>query len=561
LDNVHAGLVCSVELYPFEGGPFILTPGQLLGVSVSKSLRGGNPGTFTLQLAAGGPYGVESPTVWAEILTPMSFVLIGLGRGSDRAIVMAGIVTDIGETQTWHTSSQGNTGVSRGVTVQGADFSWFFSAFNFYALSFYGLTAGTAIGTALDFVPGTLASVLSQGAIGGNSMASSNPIVVGQTWYRIMAGANGIMNKTALPYQNNSRLGFGALIGQVWEAYPDVFIPYADYFMISEESWTAKFNNIFAFPWYEFFVTTAPVDAYKPAAGATTVAGTPLTMASLPGAAPVSPVVVARVNPVPSLNITPGLSFGPIDTARWNALPLRDFTLQSFSFLQSSISFSAADARNFYQLNPTGYSTITSTNSNNIPFAFQFIAAGDPASVQRYGFRPQIGTTRWLFDPQGNAAQNPGTQVQDTILALTGRMISWYHPAPLMASASVTLPLAPTILIGTRFRYAPFKSGEPWDFYIESVTHTYEFGGESGSSTTRLTLSRGLPAAVYADSGSGGVLQAVHTGNAMRQEGAYVTGLPAGSSVPLQVITTTAQAASLSAQLSSVFVTPQSGAS
>jgi hypothetical protein len=181
--------------------------------------------------------------------------------------------------------------------------------------------------------------------------------------------------------------------------------------------------------------------------------------------------------------------------------------------------------------------------------------------VQRYGFRPQIGTTRWLFDPQGNAAQNPGTQVQDTILALTGRMISWYHPAPLMASASVTLPLAPTILIGTRFRYAPFKSGEPWDFYIESVTHTYEFGGESGSSTTRLTLSRGLPAAVYADSGSGGVLQAVHTGNAMRQEGAYVTGLPAGSSVPLQVITTTAQAASLSAQLSSVFVTPQSGAS
>jgi hypothetical protein len=550
-------------VYPFEGGPWVLTPGQLLGVSVSKSLRGGNPGTFTLQLAPGGPYGVESPVVWAEILTPMSFCLIGMGRGSDVAITMIGIITGTSESQVWHTSSgQGGSGVSRGVTVFGADFSWFFNSFNFYALSFYGLTAGTAIGTALDFVPGTLESVLSQGAIGGNSLASSNPIIVGQTWYKIMAGANGIMNKTALPYQGGKRLAFGDLVGQIWEQYPDVFIPYADYFMVSEESWAAKFNNIFAFPWYEFFVTTAPANAYVLSTAGTAVAGNMLKMASLPVAAAAGPQLVARVNPVPAMGISQSLALGALDMTRWNALPLRDFTLQSFGFLQSSISFSADDARNFYQLNPTGYATITSNNSNNIPFAFQFIAAGDPASVQRYGFRPQIGTTRWLFDPQGNAAQNPGTQVQDTILALTGRMISWYHPAPLMASASVTLPLAPTILIGTRFRYAPFKNSNiSWDFYIESVTHTYEFGGESGSSTTRLTLSRGLPAAVYADSGSGGVLQAVHTGNAMRQEGAYVTGLPAGSSVPLQVITTTAQAASLSAQLSSVFVTPQSGAS
>jgi hypothetical protein len=283
-------------------------------------------------------------------------------------------------------------------------------------------------------------------------------------------------------------------------------------------------------------------------------------MTSLPAADPVSPLLVARLNPAPAFGVTGSTTVGNLDVSRWNALPLRDFTAAPFGFFQSSVSFSAASARNFYQLNPTGYSTINTSNSNNIPAPFLFIAAGDPASVQRYGFRPQILTTRWFFDPTGSAAQNAQISVQDTMQFLTGRGISWFHPAPLMASASVTLPLSPTILAGTRFKYAPFKAGEPWDFYIESVSHNFEFDGGAGATNTQLTLSRGLPSAIYADSGADGLLQAIHIGNAMRQGGVYKKGLPAGSSVALQIVNTPEQATELSGKLSSVFVTPQAGA-
>lgn len=531
----------------------MISPGQIQSVSVNKNLRGNGVGTFAIQLAPGGPDGVEAPVVWTEIITPMSFVVIGMARGIEAAIPMVGVVTSIGESQAWRTDQHGGSSASRGIVISGADFGWFFSTFNWYALSFRGLMAGTPVGNALDFVPGSLATKLSEGLIGGSGTASSNPTMVGKAWYEIMAGPDGILNKTYVPYQAGSRLMFSELVGRLWENYPDVYIPYADFFMTSEESWTEKFQNIFVFPWYEFFVTTAPAGAYKLAGAGSTDAGKALSMSSLPAALPAGPQLVARVNPVPTLSIS-GTTISDIDATHWNALPVRDFTKSGFGFFRSSVSFSADNARNFYQLNPTGYSTITTNNTNNIPFAFQFIAAGDPASVQRYGFRPQIGTTRWLFDPQGLAAQNPGTKVQDTIMALTGRMIGWYHPVPLMASATVTIPLSPQILIGTRFRYAPFKRGEPWDFYIEGVVHNYEFG--EGSST-QLLLTRGLPTAVYADTT---LLQAIHAGNAIRKNGKYTVGLPPGASLPLQVVTTTAQAADLAGNMATVFVTPQSGA-
>jgi hypothetical protein len=271
------------------------------------------------------------------------------------------------------------------------------------------------------------------------------------------------------------------------------------------------------------------------------------------------PLLVARVNPTPRFAISDSsgssVTVGDMDVSHWTALPLYDLTLQPYNFLRSNIAFSSDDARNFYQLNPTNYSALIGVNNtSNLPFPFQFVFAADPASIQRYGFRPELGTTRWLWDPQGTAAQNQNLNVQDTVLQLLGAMISWNHPAPLMAQAEVTLPLTPSILIGTRFRYAPFKNGETWDFYVERVVHRFIFGGNS---TTRLLLSRGLPTAVYDDSGSDGLLKAVYTGNAMRQGGVYTSGLPSGSSSPLEFAVNSQQAISVNGQLATIFVTPQ----
>jgi hypothetical protein len=555
MSDTFASVSCAVEIYPFEAGPFTLQGGQIRSVTVSKSLSGNAQGTFAIELAPGGPLGPEDSDTWSQIITPMSHVIIGMARGAAQNIVLDGVATNIGEAQQWTTTGQGSQ-AARGQGIAGGDFSWFFNSFNYYALTFYGLVAGTPVNDVLELVPSSIYAILNKGLL------NSSPVQTGRLWYQsIMGGKGGILGSTYLPYKPiGTRVPFSQAVAAVWENYPDVFIPFADNFM-GEETWSSKFRSIFGAPWYEFFVTTAPASAYPLIGGSTGFndPGIAFGLQSMPSALPAGPKLVARVNPWPKFGIGTPASGGlpvpsTVDTSRWNALPIYDFTAASFGFLRSNISFSADDAYNFYQLNPTAYGGLLGISTvNNLPALFQYICASDPASVQRYGFRPAIGSTKWMFDPTGAAVQQK-QNVQDTVLQLTANYISWLHPGPLMAQGSVTIPLNPAILVGTRFRYAPFKSGEPWDFYIEGFRHDFVFGGPS---TTTLTLTRGLPSTIYGDASDGGLLKAIMTGNASRVDGTYTVGLPQGSAAALQFVETQAQAAALNQQLANVFVTPQ----
>lgn len=563
MSDSSANVSCNVEVYPFEGGPYSIQGGQIRSVTVSKSVRNGSPGTFAIELTPGGPLGVEDPNTWSKIVTPMSHVLIGMGRGLAQNIVMDGVAANIGESQEWSTDDR-QSSARRGQAVIGNDFTWFFRSFNFYSLSYYGLVAGTGLVGALNYIPVSLVDQLGKGLIGGTDPSQSNPVQVGRLWYtKVMIGSNGILNKTYVPYRpSGTHVPLSSLMASTWENYPDVFIPYADNFMAVQELWMEKFIHIFPAPWYECFVTTSQAKDYARIKGSNGVqdAGTQFSMPTMPTAPPAGPKLVVRINPFPKFAATPPNSSGvvtpgSIDVSRWNALPLYDMTHSNYGFYSSSIRFSADGATNFYQLNPTSFSGVIGVNNaNNIPTIFQFIAAADAASILRYGFRPFIGTTPWMFDPTGAAAQNKQLNVQNTILQLTANYVSWAHGEPLMATATVMLPLNPAILIGARFRYAPYKDGVPWDFYIEGFKHQFVFGGRS---TTTLTLTRGLPASVYADATDGGVLKAIMTGNAQRLNGKYVVGLPSGSGPPLQFVVTQPQAAQLSNLLSATQVTPQ----
>lgn len=563
MPDQSANVSCSVEMYPFEGGPYTIQGGQIKSVIVSKSIRNGSPGTFAIELAPGGPLGPEDPNTWSQIATPMSHVVIGMARGSSQYIVLDGIVSDAGEVQQWTTAPQGSF-AARGQAISGGDFSWFFNTFSFYALTFHGLVAGTPVGNALDFLPGSLANIISQGLIGGASSAESAPVQVGRLWFQqVMGGKNGILGNTSLPYKPpGTRVPFWKAVAATWENYPDVYIPYAENFMVVEETWMAKMRSIFGSPWYEFFVTTSPANAYGLPRGSKGIQdpGTQFSMTSMPAAVAAGPKLVARVNPFPRFGVVPSgtqgaVSPGTMDVSRWNALPIYDFSQSGFGFIRSNVTFSSEEACNFYQLNPTSFLGLFGmNNANNIPGLFSFVAAVDPASVQRYGFRPSIATTRWLFDPNGAAAQNANLNVQNTVLQLTANYVSWMHPAPLMARGSVTIPLNPAVLVGARFRYAPFKNGELWDFYIEGFRHDFVFGGPS---TTTLELTRGLPTLIYADTSDSGILRAICTGNAMRKNGRYVVGLPPSSAPPLSFVLTVEQAADVNQLLAKVFVTPQ----
>lgn len=555
-----AAVSCSIEVYMFEGSVYTITGGQIRSVTFSKPLHDGAVGTAEIQLAPGGPHGVESTPTWTEIITPMSHVLIGMTRGNRSAVVLDGVVIRIVEAQEWQTTDQVST-AGRVIMLECADFAWFFRNFNWYALTFLGMTAGTVAN--LDYAPANIPYLIDQGLIGGTGPSGEggalNPINVAEKWYtKVMAGQNAILGQTFVPYQTNGRISFFNMVGTSWEAFPNAYIPYTDYFLAAEQTWMEKFLAILPFPWYEFFVTTAPSGAYSLVQGANgmTASGSVFSMATEPLAKAAGPQLVARVNPTPTMSFmgastSQAATIGTLDMSRWNALSIG---VPDAGFYTSDIDFDAESAFNFYTLNPTAYLSNFDGNASNILWNFYFGGAVDVASVHRYGFRPAIGTFRWFFDPQGTTQQMPDVDIPASAATMLAKYTSWFHPQPLMAKATCMWPLMPDILIGTRFRYAPFKDGLPWDFYVEAVRHSFVFGGPS---TTTLTLTRGLPMSVYADASSDGVLQGVFSGNAMRQNGIYTTGVPSGTGPALTPFNPNDNVTQLWGRLANIFVMPQ----
>lgn len=575
-----AAPTCCIEVYPYEGGKYSIVGGQIISASTTKNIRNVSPGQFEITLAPGGPQGPESTVTWSEIITPGSFVLIGIQRGTDAAMVMAGVATSISETQSWVTSD-GMSQAGRVQVIAGNDFTWFFNSFNWASLSFLGLTSGAALASIFGS-GGAFPEILSKGLLGGN-----NPAQVAYLWYKnVMAGENGILGKAFIPYQNSSRIKFIEALSTAWENYPDVQIPFGDYFMAAEGTWSAKFAMMLPFPWYEFFITTAPLGSYDGTgqAASTSSQGTQtdsrktdgssgtvkfsgtfsqgykFTMTSMPAIPASGPSIVARVNPTPAITMkatsgAEGATIGAIDMTRWNALPLR--TITDTGFMTSNIQFSANGARNFYMLNPTWFRNLPGNdNANTSPWAYYFIAAADPASIHRYGYRPEMPSFRWLSDLQGTSAQQSDLGLNQTVAAMTARVVSWHEPSPMMGIGSVVIPLAPGIRVGDRFQYSPFKGQETWDFYVENVAHNFIFGGGTLSTTT-LGLSRGLPSSVYADTKESGVLQAIHVGNAQRLDGKYVVGLPKDSGPGLTVFGQPDAIRDILGKIANTYVTPQ----
>ena len=605
-ENV-ATTACTVDIYPFESTPYTIQGGQILSCSVQKSIRGGAPGTFSIVLAPGGPQGVDDPLPWALLITPMSLVVIAMQRGSRAQVVMVGVVTAPAEAIEW------GEGAVRRQVIRGFDFSYFFSMFNWATFSTLGLTSATAFGAAMNFTPGGFAIQISPAIFGqGGSGTWANPITVGQAFYKLMLLVGGMMGTTRVPYHNQTTVLLSQAFATVWEAFLDVGIPFGDMLATVDGDWMTKFQDIFPFPWYEFFAITAPQGYYVPPTTAqggsnapspvtittgpdgtpimsTTVTaktpnGTLFRSSSMPSALPAAPTVVARVNPLPALTLTvsglddPG-TFGNMDMARWNALAapgqsedgmptLLPFTPDSGVF-SSSLMFSVDEVRNFYYVNPRWMgANMLPTGVNVAPTALIYLTAGDAASIHRYSYRPEFFSTSWMYDPVFGGVGLTTQQFAQTAATLLARTISYWHPTPLMVRSVVTLPLRPDIMPGYRFRCMPSKSTISWDFYIDAVQHDYSFGGR-GPSTTTLQLSRGLPTTIYESGGAtNSLLRSIHLGNAMRTSNppggtqssdSYVAGLPPGLGPPLQTVVprNNAQVAEFMGNIGSVYVTPQ----
>lgn len=551
----HAALDCTVVIYPYEGGRYTLDQDSLrtLGVSVDNPLQA--EGTFALNLAPGGPGGPNVAPSWGEIITRMSLVLIGMRRGPYARIVMAGLV-DI----TTDTDVATPRGIQRSTTVQGTDFTKFFNHFSYFNLN---LLTGLNSGALGDLgLPTLLNAGLTQGT----------PEALGAAWFQLMAGPQGILAQTRVPYLSGTAL-FGDVMSTWFEPYGDeAVIPSGANFLGEQGSWMDKFRSFFPFPWYELFVTTAEPEDYPKASSS-------LRVLSLPGYPPCTPTLVARRSPLPVLRPPGGTSGGSVssaggatqvvvhgssftlDQSDWQALDVfePDSDDDARGFGGRGLYWTEDEIRNFFVLNPTYLSTLFGGSNGNLSaFALSYAAWINVASIHRYGYRPAIMEVAWMADPTGSAAiaRHAQGQTEEDFQAFVGRLslrvVSYYQPTAIMARATITLPLRPDIIAGRTFVWAPWKDGVLWKAYIEGVKHDYAFGGLCA---TTLTLTRALPLSVYDDAST---LRAVHLGNAMQQNGKITKGLPADLGSALQSFNaSTAEA--ISRATAGVFASPNPG--
>ena len=512
---------CYVEVYPFEGGQYSIVGGQILVCQVHKNIRD-VAGAFTINLAPGGPMGPNSGPSWLDIITPMSFVLIGMSRAGQSAIVMIGVVTSITESETWEPENP----VRRTIAVAGQDFGYFFTSFNWNALTFLG-PAATIIGGAIGD-PG-----LGYSQAFGMGLLTGTPAEVAKMWYtKVMSGDSGILGQTYVNWAGR-QVKFSEAMSYIFEEYPGFIIPYGDYFMTSDGSWAEKFRAILEWPFYEFFVITAPPNIYG-ASG-----GTKFTMKNLQGVS-ATPTLVGRLNPLPFVHFSAGgdgtVSINSVDTAKWDKL---SFYQMNTGFMESSGRFSDEEVANFYMINPLNMASMYGqTNGNPVPYMYQYTGAVDPASAHRFGFKPMIQESHWFVDLKGQNAQSNaavgsgGTPVDKLMTDLLARLVSYHEPVSMMMRGGIEYPLHPTMLPGNKIQYQPFK-GEPlWTGYAEIVDHIFAFGG---GSRTRIGFTRGLPTSVYNNKS---LLGKMCIGDAHRESGQYKAGLPStkGQNKPLEVI-------------------------
>lgn len=526
-----------VDIYPFEGGSFFIDGGSdaLLACTVDTDVRQGY-GAFSLQLAPGGPHGPNASPQWTDVITPMSLVVISMQRSGSARVVMIGVVKSVTESELWSP-----TNVQRGIVVQGYDFGYFFLQDNYYTLSLLNATLGAPLG-----VSGALTSV-DQGLVFGS------PATVGTAWYNdIMAGPNSIMADTTFAYQGG-RVKFYDMVATLFQEYEaNIRIPIGDNFMSSDGTWMDKFRELFPFPWYEFFITTAPIGAYPGTPARSTI------LSSRRGYPPACAQLVARMAPFPTVvnKGTNGNLNLQMDFSKWDALPIYELD-GDMGYISKMLSNSENEMRNFYMVNPKWVSNLIGmTNDQQTPFTWLFASWIDVASIHRYGYRPEITELHWFVDSDGlsakqNAASGVGQADFQTLVAnLTLKKTSWHEPSVIMTEGSIVTNLRPDILAGNRFVCPIHKDNVPWEFYIEGISHNYRFGS---SSTTELRLSRGLPVAVYDDEN---LMLAMHTGNVQKINGQYQVGLPQGLGAPLQPLNYSNMTATIG-QVAKVFTIAQ----
>lgn len=218
-----------------------------------------------------------------------------MGRLGRNQVVMIGLLQSCTETKRWSPGAP----VQRTINITGADFFIVFDQARFYSKVVMKYSEGAA---ALG--PGALNYELDIGA------QNESLEQVGQDWWAFMKGLEGRMG---FSYQGQT-LYLSDFIATAFQNYPGlpIEVPAAENFWRVEGTWSGNFRSWYMFPFFEWFITTAPEGAYGQSGGS-------YLASSAPGYLQASAAMIARPMPLPTLT-NPKAS--QQDTSLWDALPI-----------------------------------------------------------------------------------------------------------------------------------------------------------------------------------------------------------------------------------------------
>ncbi len=171
----------------------------------------------------------------------------------------------------------------------------------------------------------------------------------------------------------------------------------------------------------------------------------------------------------------------PYDSDSFNALPFSE--VDETEVETSDLARSSHDVFNWFRVRFPG-----------LDVKLQELVAGIrmiPQSVAKFGFRRMEAETRYMFasaDASNTFSQgSTKTDFGDVFRKYIDLLSQWYGQNEFWYAGPLTMRLKPSIRAGTRFRLT--RRGLVYDFYVQSVHHS--FSKDPGASRSTFTLTRG----------------------------------------------------------------------
>lgn len=172
----------------------------------------------------------------------------------------------------------------------------------------------------------------------------------------------------------------------------------------------------------------------------------------------------------------------PFDKSDWNKLTRHEIT--SDDVISEELSQNDLDAYSIFNCLP-GQSLGGISHMFHLP-------RYSPALLNKYGYKLLEVENKYISPFSGPSTGESGTAANTstgTAVKYTKKLFDWYSLNPSFFSGDIEIVGNPDIRLGNRLLYRDVYNRNIWEFYIESVTHSFSY--EEGYKTS-IGVTRGL---------------------------------------------------------------------